>query len=160
MSEQLSDNMRVAGRKSARTLARMRRFEVFETIPDPFAVVAPVRDPDGHITDFECGFAKTTMGEEIRVDSRALVGCRLFDVRPAHRSSGLFKMYCHTLCTWASLLLDVGTSRQGIVGHEIERAPRLPHGCRGFSPISTPRCRALEASERLLEVNSPRGSRT
>jgi hypothetical protein len=92
------------------------------------------------------------MGEEIRVDSRALVGCRLFDVRPAHRSSGLFKMYCHTLCTWASLLLDVGTSRQGIVGHEIERAPRLPHGCRGFSPISTPRCRAL--------VNSPRGSRT
>jgi hypothetical protein len=100
------------------------------------------------------------MGENFRVDREALVGCRLLDVRPAHGSSGLFEISSHTFCTGASRHFDVGIARQGFVGHETGRAPRLPYGYPGFSPVSAARRRLVESSARRLDVSSPRGSPT
>ena len=92
---------RGAGRKSARSPAGKRWEATFktslETMLDPFAIIAPVRDAEGHIADFEYAYANTAMGENAHVDREALIGRRLLEVRPAHRSSGLFEMYCHTL---------------------------------------------------------------
>lgn len=101
---------RGAGRKSARSLAGNRWEGTFktslDTMLDPFAIIAPVRDPDGHIADFEYAYANTAMGENAHVDREALIGRHLLDVRPAHRSSGLFEMYCHTLDSGEPLVLD------------------------------------------------------
>jgi len=101
---------RGAGRKSARSPAGKRWEATFktslETMLDPFAIIAPVRDAEGHIADFEYAYANTAMGENAHVDREALIGRRLLDVRPAHRSSGLFEMYCHTLDSGEPLVLD------------------------------------------------------
>jgi hypothetical protein len=86
---------------------------------DPFAIIAPVRDPDGHIADFEYAYANTAMGENAHVDREALIGRRLLDVRPAHRSSGLFEMYCHTLDSGEPLVLD-GFSYEDEWGGELK----------------------------------------
>ena len=79
---------RGAGRKSARSLAGKQwgtSFETsLETMLDPFAIIAPVRDRDGHITDFEYAYANTAMAENVHMDREALIGRRLLDVRPAH----------------------------------------------------------------------------
>ena len=104
------DSGRSTGRKRAGSLAGTRWETTFktslETILDPFAVITPVRGLDGHITDFEYAYANTAMAENVHVDRKALIGRRLLDVRPAHRASGLFEMYCHTLDSGVPLALD------------------------------------------------------
>jgi len=104
------DSRRGAGRKSARSLAGKRWETAFktslETTFDPFAIITPVRDLDGHITDFEYAYANNAMAENVHVDCEALTGRRLLDVRKAHRSSGLFEMYCHALDSGEPLVLD------------------------------------------------------
>jgi len=73
---------------------------------DPFANHHPVRDLDGHITDFEYATPILAMAENVHVDCEALTGRRLLDVRQAHRSSGLFEMYCHAFDSGEPLALD------------------------------------------------------
>ena len=110
MSVLSSGGGRGAGRNSARSLAGKRWETAFktslETMLDPFAIITPVRDLDGHITDFEYAYANTAMAENVHVDCEALTGRRLLDVRQAHRSSGLFEMYCHAFDSGEPLALD------------------------------------------------------
>ena len=114
---------RGAGRKSARSLAGKQwgtSFETsLETMLDPFAIIAPVRDRDGHVTDFEYAYANTAMAENVHMDREALTGRRLLDVRPAHETSGLFEMYCHTLDSGEPLVLD-GFSCEDVSNGEVK----------------------------------------
>ena len=113
---------RGAGRKSARSPAGKRWEATFktslETMLDPFAIITPVRDLDGHITDFEYAYANTAMAENVHVDCEALTGRRLLDVRQAHRSSGLFEMYRHVLEADEPLVLDDFAYSQELMGGE------------------------------------------
>ena len=53
MGTKLIDRSRGAGRNSDRAVVGKRRMASFEAILDFLAIIAPVRDSDGHITD--CG---------------------------------------------------------------------------------------------------------
>ena len=122
MSVLSCDSDRGTGRKNAQSQVAGWWEATFkaslETMLDPFAIITPVRDRDGHIADFEYVYANTAMAENVHVDREALIGRRLLDVRPEHRSSGLFEIYCHALDSGEALVLD-GLSCEEVSNGEV-----------------------------------------
>ena len=101
---------RGAGRKNTRSLVAERWEAAFntslETMLDPFVILIPVFDVDGTVVDFTYEYANSAACVENRIAREDLIGCRLLELVPAHRSSGLFEMYCHTLDSGEPLVLD------------------------------------------------------
>ena len=101
---------RGAGPKSSRSLAGKRWETTFktslETMLDPFVILTPVFDVDGTVVDFTYEYANSVACVENGMEREDLIGRRLLELLPEHRSSRLFEMYCHTLDTGDPLILD------------------------------------------------------
>ncbi|MFN8183196.1 MAG: PAS domain S-box protein [Candidatus Nanopelagicales bacterium] len=95
----------VRARQEAETQSA-RRLALLNSTFDPHVLLQAIRDESGAIVDFEyvdanaaaCAYNQTTREE--------LVGRRLLELLPAHRGTGLFAQYCHTVDTGEPLILD------------------------------------------------------
>ena len=117
---------RGAGRKSARSLAGKRWEATFktslETMLDPFVILTPVRDVRRAHRGLRLCLRRILRWARTPtwIVKRSL-GADCSSVRPAHRSSGLFEMYCHTLDSGEPLVLD-GFCYEDELGRRAESA--------------------------------------
>ena len=85
---------------------RARLQATLDTLIDPHASAAPVRDESGAIVDFVFLGANDAACAYNRMTRDELVGSRLLDVLPGHAESGLFQRYVSVIETGSPLVLD------------------------------------------------------
>lgn len=90
----------------ALVLSRLRLRRVFETMFDPIAMLAPLRDTDDTVTDFLYTDANPAACEYNRVPHEDLVGMRLLDLFPRMRTSGIFERCVEVIETGQPFILD------------------------------------------------------
>lgn len=79
---------------------------ILDGMLDPWVVLSPVHDAQGHVVDLVFTEANARACEYNQVTYDELVGARLLELLPAHRGSDLYAGYLHTLETGEPLVLD------------------------------------------------------
>jgi signal transduction histidine kinase/putative methionine-R-sulfoxide reductase with GAF domain len=92
--------------EAALTASETRFRATAETLIDPFVILRAVRDDAGQIVDFVYEFANEAACLANRVAREELVGRRILDLLPEHRSAGLIELYARTVETGEPLVLD------------------------------------------------------
>ncbi|MFM8268499.1 MAG: PAS domain-containing protein [Ilumatobacteraceae bacterium] len=87
-------------------LSRLRLRRVFETMFDPIAMLAPLRDTDGHVIDFLYTDANPAACDYNKVPYEDLIGMRLLDLFPRMRTSGIFERCVEVIETGEPFVVD------------------------------------------------------
>jgi len=88
------------------TFERARLSATLDSLMDPHVIFAAVRDDDGKIIDFVFTDANDAAIEYNHSTRDEMIGSRLSDILPGHRSSGVFESYVKALETGEPLILD------------------------------------------------------
>ena len=87
-------------------LERARLSATLDSLMDPHVIFAAVRDDDGKIVDFVFTDANDAAIEYNHSTREEMIGARLSDILPGHRSSGVFETYVKALESGEPLILD------------------------------------------------------
>lgn len=87
-------------------ISRDRLRQVFETMFDPIAMLAPLRDTTGTVIDFIYTDANPAACNYNRVPHEDLVGMRLLDLFPRMRTSGIFDRCVEVIETGTPFIVD------------------------------------------------------
>jgi PAS domain S-box-containing protein len=87
-----------------------------DSLLDPHVTLRALRDPAGHIVDFEYLDANPAACEYNGVSREQLVGARLLDMLPGHLASGLLAMYAAAVENGEPLILDDFAYEQELLG--------------------------------------------
>jgi PAS domain S-box-containing protein len=83
------------------------RFRVAQELsPDGFTILRPVRDDGGNIIDFTWVYENPAVARMSGVDRRDVVGRRLLEVYPQHRSSSFFETSRHVAETGETRVIE------------------------------------------------------
>src|SRR3954463_9257946 len=102
--------------------------ESLDAIDEAFFVMGAVRDAAGLIVDFEyeyCNRAALALLGRARED---VVGCRLLELFPSHRTTGLFDAYGRVTETGEPLRYEFAFDEAGVVGDFEVIASRVGDG--------------------------------
>ena len=88
------------------TLERARLSATLDSLMDPHVIFAAVRDDDGKIVDFVFTDANDAAIEYNHSTREEMIGARLSDILPGHRSSGVFETYVEALESGEPLIVD------------------------------------------------------
>lgn len=100
---------------------RARVRAMLDSLLDPHVLLRAVHGPDGVITDFVFADANAAACRYNRTVRADLLGRRLLELLPAHRSSGLFDHYRRTVESGDPLALDDFRYTHGIPGESRAR---------------------------------------
>jgi len=84
--------------------ARLRA--TLDSLFDPHVVLTAVRDANGEIVDFQFTDANAAACEYNGLSYEALMGTRLLEFLPNHRSTGMFDRYKHLIETGEPVVID------------------------------------------------------
>ncbi|HTB08751.1 MAG TPA: PAS domain S-box protein, partial [Acidimicrobiales bacterium] len=88
------------------TFERARLSATLDSLMDPHVTFTAVRDDDGKIVDFVFTDANDAAIEYNHSTRDEMIGARLSDILPGHRSSGVFERYVRALESGEPLILD------------------------------------------------------
>jgi PAS domain S-box-containing protein len=87
-----------------------------EAIDEAFFWMGAVRDAEGHIVDFEYRFCNRTALTLLGRRSEDVLGRRLLELFPSHRTNGLFDAYKQVVDTGEPLRFEFAFDEHGVAG--------------------------------------------
>ncbi len=87
-------------------LERARLAAILDSLMDPHVMFEAVRDHKGRVVDFIFTDANDAAIAYNRSTREKMIGARLLDILPGHKSSGTFANYVHAVETGEPLILD------------------------------------------------------
>ena len=85
---------------------RARLSATLDSLMDPHVIFEAVRDERGDIVDFTFSDANDAAIAYNRSTREEMIGARLLDILPGHKSSGVFATYVHAVETGEPMILD------------------------------------------------------
>lgn len=99
---------------------RRRLRGTLDSLLDPHIVLTAVRNDEGKIVDFIFSDANEAACAYNKLPREKLVGTRLLELLPAHRETGLFRLYCQVVESGRFLALD-----DYLYPHDVFEEPRF-----------------------------------
>src|SRR3954471_20595121 len=90
--------------------------ESLDAIDEAFFVMGAVRDAAGQIVDFEYEYCNRAALALLRRAREEVVGCRLLELFPSHRATGLFDAYRRVTETGEPLRYEFAFDEAGVAG--------------------------------------------
>jgi PAS domain S-box-containing protein len=135
-------------------LERARLAATLDSLMDPHVMFEAVRDSDGQVVDFIFADANAAAIEYNHSTREEMIGARLLDILPGHKSSGTFDAYVHALESGEPMILDDSVYYNEIWGslrHCDVRAVKVGDGLSYTWRDVTERVRTLEKFRLLAE---------
>jgi PAS domain S-box-containing protein len=99
-----------------------------DALDEPFFRMSAVRDASGEIVDFEYVFCNRAALGLLRLRDEEVLGRRLLDLFPSHRTNGLFDAFARVTETGEPVRLEFPFEEGGVVGEFEVVASRVGDG--------------------------------